>query len=108
MDNKDSDKIILVLPSVVFFIIVMYFALRSGSNTLNVHGTDDEMVYMICDVYDVTYNGATIEINIILPNGELLTRQMREDDDLPEDFSEVVIQTPDLDKYSTYKIVGMR
>lgn len=65
-------------------------------------------VYMICDVYDVTYNGNNVDIDIVLPNGELLTRQLSVDDDLPESFYEVVIQTSDLDDYSTYNIVGMR
>ncbi len=65
-------------------------------------------VYMICDVYDVAYNGTTVEINIVLPNGNLLSRYMHESDDLPEEFEEVIIQTCDLDDYSTYKIVGLR
>ena len=33
---------------------------------------------------------------------------MSVEDDLPEEFTEVVIETNDLDDYSTYEIVGMR
>ena len=63
---------------------------------------------MICDVYDVVVNGEQVLIDIELPDGELLTKQMNVNDDLPEEFDEVVIQTSDLDDYTTYNIVGVR
>lgn len=101
-----KDKVV-ALAIVVFMInlCLLIFGVFKVSSALS---QEDENVYMICDVYDVVYNGNTVLIDITLPNGELLTRQMSIDDDLPEKFSEVVIKTDNLDDYSKYQIVGMR
>lgn len=89
-------------------LILWIYAAHTAHSVVDTFNSDDNYVYVICDVYDVVSNGQTVEIDIVLPNGQLLTRQMSIDSDLPEGFREVVIQTSNLDDYSTYKIVGMR
>lgn len=98
-----------VVTFAVIIVVVNLCLFLFGITELNsaLH-EEDNNVYLICDVYDVVYNGSTVLIDITLPNGELLTRQMSIDDDLPEEFSEVVIKTSNLDDYNKYQIVGMR
>ena len=96
---------------VVFIVVVLLVNLTvwlTVVNALHSDAADCNEVYLICDVYDVVYNGEMVEIDMLLPNGELLTRQMSINDDLPEGFSEIIVKTDDLDNYSTYEIVGMR
>lgn len=101
-----KDKIVAL--AVAVFIINLCLFIFGILEVNSVFNQEDNNVYVICDVYDVVYNGNTVLIDITLPNGELLTRQMSIDDDLPEEFSEVVIKTRNLDDYSKYQIVGMR
>lgn len=97
------NKVVTIILSIGILLELVFISI------ILVHDLDTSKdVYMVCDVYDVTYNGANVEINVILPNGTLLTREMHEDDDLPEGFDEVIIKTNNLDNYSTYQIVGMR
>ena len=101
-----KDKIVALAVAVFIINLCLFiFGILEVNSAFN---REDNNVYVICDVYDVVYNGNTVLIDITLPNGELLTRQMSIDDDLPEEFSEVVIKTSNLDDYSKYQIVGMR
>ena len=101
---RDRVVAFAVIISVVNLCLFL-FGITELNSALN---EEDNNVYLVCDVYDVVYNGSTVLIDITLPNGELLTRQLSIDDDLPEEFSEVVIRTSNLDDYNKYQIVGMR
>ena len=103
-----NKKVVAAIVVVLLVNIGQWVWIAHTANKLVKTNQKSDAVYMICDVYDVIYNGKDVEIDVILPNGELLTRKMSVDDDLPEDFTEVVIETANLDDYSTYKIVGMR
>lgn len=98
---------VLVFGIFLFMMATAIFAMVSVS-TMKEHEIKDDNIYMICDVYDTAVNGEQVLVDIKLPNGELLTKQLSVNDDLPEEFEEVVIKTSDLDDYTTYKIVGMR
>lgn len=98
---------VLVFGMLLFMAGIVMFAIVAA-NTIKEHQTKDDNIYMICDVYDIAVNGEQVLVDIELPNGELLTKQLSVNDDLPEEFEEVVIKTSDLDDYTTYKIVGMR
>lgn len=105
----NNRKIVAVAVAVILANLLLWvYTINAAHSAVTSLTNKDEYVYVICDVYDVVSNGQTVEIDIVLPNGQLLTRQMKVDDDLPEDFKEVVIQTSNLDDYSTYEIVGMR
>ena len=105
MKFKFNKKLIaLLIQTSVVISLVIFWPILTGPKA----NADEKYIYLICDVYDVTYNGNDVEINIILPNKELLTRHMSVEDDLPEEFTEVAIEPNDLDDYSTYEIVGMR
>ena len=98
----------LIILLIVLTLLVNIIAWIVTVDSLRSDAADHEEIYMICDVYDAVTNGEMVETDIILPNGELLTRQLPVSSDLPEDFSEVIVKTYDLDDYTTYKIVGMR
>ena len=102
---KNKKVIALIVIVILINIAEILWVTHTADNIIN---KKDNNVYMICDVYDVVTNGNRVQVDIELPNGELLTKQLSVDNDLPEEFEEVVIQTSDLDDYSTYKIVGMR
>lgn len=98
---------VLLLGIMLFMTSIAVFLMVAVS-TMKEHEIKDDNIYMICDVYDIAVNGEQVLVDIKLPNGELLTKQLSVNDDLPEEFEEVVIKTSDLDDYTTYKIVGMR
>lgn len=98
---------VLLLGIMLFMASIAVFLMVAVSTTKE-HEIKDDNIYMICDVYDIAVNGEQVLVDIKLPNGELLTKQLSVNDDLPEEFEEVVIKTSDLDDYTTYKIVGMR
>ena len=98
----------VLLSGMLLFIIGIVVFLIVAVNTMKEHEIKDNNIYMICDVYDIAVNGEQVLVDIELPNGELLTKQLSVNDDLPEEFEEVVIKTSNLDDYTTYKIVGMR
>lgn len=69
---------------------------------------DSQEVYMICDVTDVRWHDDYASIDIELPSGYIYTINKSYSSDIPDEFSEVVIHSNDLDDVSTYSIVGLR
>ena len=64
--------------------------------------TSVSAIYMICDVAEPS----AAKVSVIIPNGSVLVLDAPVD--APDYFEEVVIESTDLDDYSTYKIVGLR
>ena len=64
--------------------------------------TSVSAIYMICDVAE----SSAAKVSVIIPNGSVLILDAPMD--APDYFEEVVIESTDLDDYSTYKIVGLR
>ena len=64
--------------------------------------TSVSAIYMICDVAEPS----SAKVSVIIPNGSILVLDAPVD--APDYFEEVVIESTDLDDYSTYKIVGLR
>ena len=64
--------------------------------------TSVSAIYMICDVVEPS----AAKVSVIIPNGSILVLDAPVD--APDYFEEVVIESTDLDDYSTYKIVGLR
>ena len=64
---------------------------------------DSDKIYMICDV---VYHDDDI-IRVLLPNGD--SYDMKNNlEDLPDEFTEVIISADSIDYVNTYKIEGLR
>ena len=98
---------ILVLVINISALVLAYHYIVSN-RTASPVVTEESSVYMICDVDSVKYESETVDFAVVLPNKSIFHIHMPVDGDYPEEISEVVIYTTDLDNYSTYDIVGMR
>ncbi len=109
------DTIIVILIFVIgigFGCVVWNLADRMNSKTYTTaNGEEQELkdfddsdkIYMICDV---VYHDDDI-IRVLLPNGD--SYDMKNNlEDLPDDFTEVIISADSIDYVNTYKIEGLR
>jgi hypothetical protein len=108
------DTIIVILIFVIgigFGCVVWNLADKMNSKTyITANGEEQELkdfnddkLYMICDV---VYHDDDV-ITVLLPNG--YSYDMKNNlEDLPDDFTEVIISADSIDYVNTYKIEGLR
>ena len=100
---------LLAVAVLVINISLLCLGLKYLDHTRNAATfTSTESVYLICDVESVSYQSETADFAVVLPNKSVFHIHMPADGDYPEEVNEVIIETTDLDDYSTYNIVGMR
>lgn len=109
-----SDKVweVLILTIGVFMtsilIYIIGFSVVKATETVEAKAnevTEDDYVYIICDVAGFSYDDKGTAIDCILPNGEIHTYYAV---DTPLEMELVCLRTDDQDDYTSYKIVAIR